>query len=713
MLLLMIKLMTDVELSSQSTVTGVTVQNIHWRGQSSRQQSLLMRKGKPQGYFFYTPTPAEREKRAEGTYPGAIVVHCETGYYEKPVIVLDFNSLYPNVMMAFNLCYTTQITPEEIARRGFIEGVDYFRLPDVGLEADGITVKLTPNLANPCFVTVKHRTGLAPQILAEVVAKRKAAKKESETYGDPAALLKPILATAKADLEAATAKGLATQELRDQVSRLETEYTTLMNKFYFYDNLQLAFKTTANSLYGYFGLVCKAVALSVTAIGRWMILSAKHFVETNYTTASFPELVQDCRVIYGDTDSVFVLTVTHDNLTETAFRIGLHMEEHIAVIFRKPNRMELEKILRPAILKGPKKYASVHNTLTNKDTIKDRQRDPIKFSRKQITKGDESVRRDACLMVSNMVGRCQGLLLGDGTDRVEDAKSHAKKCITNLLMDRVDYFQLILSRQLKTEPENYKSKNPPIHVFLAQKLAKRDPALAPVPGDRIPFVLIRINEKTTNKSKAGEDPVYAWNQGLPVDTDAYLWGQVVNPLTRLFAPVLAPGIMVEKVPKKGAIADKIRSAMAAENKRRLGRIWAAVEPHLFRGRHMTHKRIEVGQAAFVFAVRPTCVQCKRTLPPELQGAALCAPCTPLYMPQRLVENLEALQAAQDSYVSFWSTCQSCMGVKFSQPITCPNFDCHVYWERRASEREVKRCQTMRIRLDVNVSKSEGEGGELF
>jgi hypothetical protein len=149
----------------------------------------------------------------------------------------------------------------------------------------------------------------------------------------------------------------------------------------------------------------------------------------------------------------------------------------------------------------------------------------------------------------------------------------------------------------------------------------------------------------------------------------------------------------------------------------LQRIWIRVEPHLFRGSHMTNKHIEIGQAATVFAVRPTCVQCKRTLPADLREAALCAACAPRYMPERLVANLEALSLASETYANFYQTCQKCMGVTYATPITCPNSDCNVFWERRAMEQEMRRCESMLVRLAINseatASATVVKKGELF
>ena len=40
-------------------------------------------------------------------YEGATVIEPVRGYYSQPIATLDFSSLYPSIMMAHNLCYTT------------------------------------------------------------------------------------------------------------------------------------------------------------------------------------------------------------------------------------------------------------------------------------------------------------------------------------------------------------------------------------------------------------------------------------------------------------------------------------------------------------------------------------------------------------------------------------------------------------------------------
>ena len=79
-------------------------------------------------------------------YEGATVLEAKQGYYRDPVATLDFASLYPSIMMAHNLCYST-LLPRH--RLGCLKGN-----PGGGIKTVAIAVlKRTPHLAKraQCF----------------------------------------------------------------------------------------------------------------------------------------------------------------------------------------------------------------------------------------------------------------------------------------------------------------------------------------------------------------------------------------------------------------------------------------------------------------------------------------------------------------------------------------------------------------------------------
>merc|ERR1719162_2965121 len=74
-------------------------------------QSMLLRKARQHGFIM----PTIKSQQSDDKFEGATVLDPLTGYYAKPIATLDFASLYPSIMMAHNLCYTTLIRPEQVS----------------------------------------------------------------------------------------------------------------------------------------------------------------------------------------------------------------------------------------------------------------------------------------------------------------------------------------------------------------------------------------------------------------------------------------------------------------------------------------------------------------------------------------------------------------------------------------------------------------------
>lgn len=118
---------------------------------------------------------------------------------------------------------------------------------------------------------------------------------------------------------------------------------------------------------------------------------------------------------------------------------------------------------------------------------------------------------------------------------VESAVRHAQKVISNLLCNRVDISELIISKELTKSDADYAAKQ--AHVELAHRMAKRDAGSAPKLGDRVPYVIIAANKGTAAYLKS-EDPIYVLDNNLPIDTQYYLENQISKPLMRIFEPIL-------------------------------------------------------------------------------------------------------------------------------------------------------------------------------
>ncbi|KAG8454756.1 hypothetical protein GDO86_001109, partial [Hymenochirus boettgeri] len=100
-------------------------------------------------------------------YTGATVIEPIKGYYDVPIATLDFSSLYPSIMMAHNLCYTTLLQVGSAEKYG-LSPEDFIRTP-----------------TGDHFVKASVRKGLLPEILENLLCARKRAKTELKKETDP------------------------------------------------------------------------------------------------------------------------------------------------------------------------------------------------------------------------------------------------------------------------------------------------------------------------------------------------------------------------------------------------------------------------------------------------------------------------------------------------------------------------------------------------
>lgn len=122
--------------------------------------SQLLRRTKEYGLLLPTQRPGQGDE-----FVGATVIEPKRGFYNEPIATLDFSSLYPSIMMAHNLCYTTLLRPEDIAASGGIGNL----LTKHNLGPDDYIKTPTGSY----FVKAHIRKGLLPQILEQLLGARK------------------------------------------------------------------------------------------------------------------------------------------------------------------------------------------------------------------------------------------------------------------------------------------------------------------------------------------------------------------------------------------------------------------------------------------------------------------------------------------------------------------------------------------------------------
>ncbi|KAF8705421.1 DNA polymerase, partial [Rhizoctonia solani] len=574
---LMDKLMCFVNYTEMARVTGVPFNYLLQKGQQIKVISQLYRKANADGYVI----PNMKAEGVDEQYEGATVIEPKRGYYDVPIATLDFSSLYPSIMMAHNLCYTTLLYKETIEQHGLVKGEDYIQ---------------TPN--NDFFVTAKRRKGLLPTILEDLIAARKRAKADLKKETDP--FKRAVL-----------------------------------------DGRQLALKISANSVYGFTGatigrLPCLAISSSVTAYGREMIERTKHEVETEYCINNGRE--HDAEVIYGDTDSVMIKFGTTD--LESTMALGAEAAELITAKFVKPIKLEFEKVYFPYLLINKKRYAGLYWT------------NPKKYD-KMDAKGIETVRRDNCRLVQTVIETCLRKMLIDRD--VKGAEDYTKQIISDLLQNRIDMSQLVITKALaKAAVEDYAAKQ--AHVELAERMKKRDAGSAPALGDRVAYVIVKAAKGAAAYEKS-EDPLYVLENNIPIDTKYYLDNQLSKPLMRIFEPI--------KGEKEAAT--------------------------LLSGSHTRTIQIATPTIGGLmkFAVKTvTCLGCKTALKTSNSNmGAVCNNCRPRLM-ELYYKQSRQTSDLQVAFARLWTQCQRCQG-SLHQEVLCTSKDCPIFYMRKKAQKDVE------------------------
>jgi len=493
------KLVNAIQMSQ---VTGVPLTSILHRGQQIRTLLLMLRQVKRRCRLDSTHhrwfLPDEFKKiPVEGGFEGAVVITPKPGFYETPVVTLDFASLYPSIMRAYNMCFSTLIprfadtfgkyewSPEthmikDLKDENYpeVRPVRSFDYPEGGK----FEYKWTKT--DVCFVTTKKRVGILPEILEQLLNERKRVKKLRKKYGEKS-----------------------------------MDYAVL-------DGRQLALKVCANSVYGFTGastgyLGEKRIASSVTRVGRGMANHTKWMCEDKYKDHGL-------EIVYGDTDSVFAnipksmcdTNCSQEELIAKVDKIGDEMGKFCTQAFLPPNDLEYEKFYYPILLKGKKRYAG-HKFEPG-------------LAPKLDVKGFECIRRDFAPIVSKtqktvLIKLCK-------ENDVQGAIDYAREMVLKLLENKVPIEDLTMSKQLSRPPDQY--KNPMPHTILAQRLQATQPAhIAPKTGDRIPFIIRpgHKGEKTCMRAVTPEDVA---NGEACADTRWYLSNQLEQPLRRIFEMVM-------------------------------------------------------------------------------------------------------------------------------------------------------------------------------
>ena len=463
-------------------------------------------------------------------YEGAIVLHPTPGIYiDEPISVLDYASLYPSSMISENISHDTIILNDKYDN---LDGFEYVDITFDLFKGKGDAKKKIGEQTCRYVQFPNGEKGLLPRILQKLLKQRKATRKKI-TW-------KTITLENGEEY-----KGNIIEET-DDIIKLKVEdkdmieiiKKNIVNNKYTHndfekavlDGLQLAYKVTANSLYGQVGaptspIFMKELAASTTATGRNLIMSAKKFAEEEY----------NCEVVYGDTDSIFIKLpplscykkyghpTEKQNILQYNVTVGEKLSADFQKLLKPPHCLEWEKMFYPFIIFSKKRY--VGNLYEH---------DVNKFKQKSM--GIVLKRRDNANIVKIIYGGLINIILNK--QDITESLKFLDKSLNKLANGEYPLEELIVTKTLRGF---YKNPLQIAHKVLADRMKKRDPGSAPQSNDRVPYIYIQVKESKKKKVLQGdkiEDPKYLIENKLTPDYGHYITNQIMKPCLQLYSMVL-------------------------------------------------------------------------------------------------------------------------------------------------------------------------------
>ena len=421
------------------------------------------------------------------------------GVYFEPVAVMDYASLYPSSMISENISHDSIVTVKEYDLENNLVGeegnkeydnLSEYNYNDIQYDVFKLVVENGKEEKKKVGYKVcrfaENKSGeksLLPRILQKLLKARKdtrkkikyktIVRKDKEEYSG--------LLTEKEDhyeiLNIETHE--YTKVNKDDIKRIKDTYNDFEKAVL--DGLQLAYKVTCNSLYGQVGAatssICyKELAASTTATGRKMVTLAR-----DYTLEKF----KGSKLIYGDTDSVFISFVDYikdqrkdkkeiseKEMLKYTIEAGEEAGAYVTSKLKKPQNLEYEKVFWPFCIFSKKRYFGNKYEFSTENY-------------KQTSMGIVLKRRDNAPIVKDIYGGVIDIILNKRN--IEMAKDYFKDEVAKLLKGNVKLEKLIISKTLRG---NYANPTQIAHKVLADRMGERDPGNKPVSNDRIPYCYI-------------------------------------------------------------------------------------------------------------------------------------------------------------------------------------------------------------------------------
>ena len=499
-----------------SKICSVPISYLVLRGQGIKLTSYIGKKCREMD----TLMPLISKGHPNDAYEGAIVLEPKCNLYlDNPVACVDYSSLYPSSIISENISHDSKVWTKTYDLQGNLlnksgitdksgkfkyDNLDGYKYVDIKYDTFKYERKSAKAAARKVLTGYKvcryaqfpnGEKAIMPSILHELLAARKATKKQMAKESDP--FMKNIL-----------------------------------------DKRQLSIKVTANSLYGQTGAKTSTfyemdVAASTTATGRKLLIYAREIIENVYKNMTvdtkFGKMITNAEYIYGDTDSVFFTFNLKDengepvrgkNALEVTIELAKEAGELATKFLKKPHDLEYEKTFMPFCLLSKKRYVGMLY-----------EEDPNKCKRKSM--GIVLKRRDNAPIVKDVYGGVIDILMKK--QNIEESIEFVQMKLQEIIDKKIPIEKLIISKSLRSF---YKNPQQVAHNVLADRMGVRDPGNKPAPGDRIPYVYIYQTNKKALQGDKIEHPEYIKKNKIKIDYGFYITNQIMKPVQQIYSLVL-------------------------------------------------------------------------------------------------------------------------------------------------------------------------------
>ena len=430
----------------------------------------MFRIAKPENFLLVSPSRKQvGGQNALECLP--LVMEPQSAFYNSPLLVLDFQSLYPSVMIAYNYCYSTflgrVVNWRGTNKMGFAEYKRQQRL----LELLKDHINIAPN--GIMYTKPEIRKSLLAKMLGEILETRVMVKSGMKIDQDDKALQR------------------------------------LLN------NRQLALKLIANVTYGYTSasfsgrMPCSEIADSIVQTGRETLEKAIALIHSVKRWGA--------EVVYGDTDSLFVYL--KGRTKDQAFDVGEEIARTVTNMNPRPVKLKFEKVYLPCVLLAKKRYVGFKYESRN-------QAEPD-FD----AKGIETVRRDGTPAEQKIEEKAIKILFR--TSDLSQVKSYFQKQCEKIMKGSVSIQDFCFAREVKLGTYSDKGPPPP-GALISTKRMLEDARAEPQYGERVPYVVATgaPGARLIDRCMAPEELLE--NDHSELDAEYYISKNLIPPLERIF-----------------------------------------------------------------------------------------------------------------------------------------------------------------------------------